>query len=96
LKKKRYVLVRTYSAGVHAGYFHSRNGQEVTLTNTRRIWYWDGAASLSQIAVSGVSKPQNCKFSVVVSKNELLQAIEVMDCTEEARKNIESVSSWKA
>lgn len=43
----KYVICRTYSAGVFAGYLESRNGQEVVMRNARRLWYWDGAASLS-------------------------------------------------
>ena len=46
-KKLKYVIVRTYSAGVFAGELESKNGQEVVLRNARRIWYWSGAASLS-------------------------------------------------
>ena len=52
----KHCIVRTQSAGVFAGTLQSREGQEVTLTDARRLWYWDGAASLSQLAVSGVSK----------------------------------------
>jgi hypothetical protein len=92
---KKYVIVRTYSAGVFAGFLESRNGQEVVLRNARRIWYWDGAASLSQLAVDGTSKPSNCKFPCVVDKVELLQAIEILDCTKKAQKSIESVAIWK-
>jgi len=43
----KYVICRTYSAGVFAGYLKNREGQEVTLLNARRLWYWDGGASLS-------------------------------------------------
>ena len=50
-KVGKYVIVRTYSAGVFSGNLKSRNGQEVVLTNARRLWYWAGAASLSQLAV---------------------------------------------
>ena len=71
----KYCIVRTYSAGVFAGYVESRNGQEVIIRNSRRIWYWDGAASLSQLANEGVKKPENCKFSQIVDRTELLQAI---------------------
>lgn len=93
--KKRYVIVRTYSAGVFAGWLKSRKGQEVILTNARRLWYWDGAASLSQLAMQGVSAPQNCKFPCEVSQVELTQAIEILDVTEKARKNIASVPIWQ-
>jgi hypothetical protein len=93
--KSRYVIVRTYSAGVFAGYLFSRNGQEVVLKNARRLWYWDGAASLSQLAMEGVSKPLNCKFPREVDRVELLQAIEILDCTDTARESIASVPLWK-
>ena len=93
--KTRHVIVRTYSAGVFAGEFVSRNGQEVVLKNARRLWYWDGAASLSQLAVEGTSKPGNCKFPVAVNRVELLQTIEILDVTEAARKSIESVPVWR-
>jgi len=90
-----YVIIRTYSAGVHAGYLKERNGKEVTLKNSRRIWYWDGAASLSQMAVDGVSKPENCKFAVVLPEIILTEAIEIIPCTEKAKTCIEGVKEWK-
>lgn len=90
-----HVIVRTYSAGVFAGYLQSRNGQEVVLRNARRIYYWDGAATLSQLATDGTSKPSKCKFPCAVDKVELLQAIEIIPTTEKARKSIESVAVWK-
>jgi len=95
MKKNKYVIVRTYSAGVFAGELESRKGQEVVLTNARRIWYWDGAASLSQLAMEGTKKPENCKFPVAVNRVELLQVIEILDVTEAAKKSIESVPIWQ-
>lgn len=95
MKKRKYVIVRTYSAGVFAGELESRKGQEVVLRNARRIWYWDGAASLSQLAVDGTSKPENCKFPCAVDRVELLQAIEILDVTPKARSSIEGVQVWK-
>src|SRR5512135_1723139 len=72
----KYCIVRTYSAGVFAGYLESRTGQEVVLRNARRLWYWEGAASLSQMAEEGKSKHNSCKFPQEVDRIELLQAIE--------------------
>lgn len=92
----KYVIVRTYSAGVFAGFLESRNGQEVVLRDARRIWYWDGAASLSELAIHGTKKPENCKFPCAVDRVELLQAIEILDCTEKAKKSIDLVDEWKA
>lgn len=93
-KKKRYVIVRTYSAGVFAGYLKSRKGQEVIMTDARRIWYWSGAASLSQLATDGTSNPKECKFPTPVKQVELLQAVEILDVTPKAKKSIESVPVW--
>ena len=95
MKKSKYVLVRTYSAGVFAGTLVSRKGQEVVLKDARRIWYWKGAASLSQLAMDGTSDPDGCKFPTPVKRVELLQAIEILDVTPKARKSIESVKVWK-
>ena len=94
--KSCYVIVRTYSAGVFAGNLQKRNGKEVVLTNARRLWYWAGAASLSQLAVNGTSKPSQCKFPVPVSRIELTEAIEIIDVSPEARASIEAVPVWRA
>lgn len=92
----RYVIARTYSAGVFAGELVSRKGQEVKLKNARRLWYWKGAASLSQLAVDGVSAPNECKFPIAVPKVELLNVIEILDVSPKAKKSIQSVPVWQA
>ena len=94
-KTKKYVIVRTYSAGVFAGYLESRKGKEVRLTKARRLWYWNGAASLSQLAVDGVKCPLECRFPCPVDVT-LLEAIEILDVTPVAKKVIEGVPEWKA
>lgn len=90
-----YVIVRTYSAGVFAGTLQKRRGTEVVLTNARRIWEWDGAASLSQLAEEGSSKPQNCKFPCEVKNVLLLGVIEILKVSRSAEENIKSVPIWK-
>lgn len=93
--KKPYVIVRTYSAGVFAGNMESRKGKEVVLKNARRIWYWDGAASLSQLAQEGTAKPDKCKFPCAVDQITLMEAIEILSVTPKAKKSIEGVPVWK-
>ncbi len=90
-----YVIVRTYSAGVFAGNLVSRNGKEAVLADARRIWYWEGAASLSQLAVEGTSKPSGCKFPVAVPVVELTEVIEVLHTTPAAEQSIKAVPIWK-
>lgn len=91
----KYCVVRTYSAGVFAGYLKERNGKEATLLKARRLWYWDGAASLSELAMHGVSKPENCKFPCAVEEIEVTEVIEVIPATVKARESIEGVPEWK-
>jgi uncharacterized protein DUF6948 len=91
-----YVLVRTYSAGAFVGYFHSYGkDKEVTLLDARRLWYWEGAASLSQLAMEGVKNPEKCKFPCEVSKIKLMEAIEIISVTEAAKKSIKEVPIWE-
>jgi len=92
----KYFIVRTYSAGVFAGEIESRKGQEVVMRNVRRLWKWDGACSLSQLAMEGVKKPENCSFSVPVTKETLINAIEIIDVTPEAKMSIQGVKEWKS
>ena len=91
-----YQIVRTYSAGVFAGYVEKRKGKEVAMRNVRRIWYWDGAASLSQLAMEGTCKPEKCKFAVPVDRILVTEAIEILDCTVKAQESIEGVTKWVA
>jgi hypothetical protein len=90
----KYCVVRTYSAGVFAGYVKSRVGGEGVVLQARRLFYWDGAASLSQLSQEGVTKPQNCKFPMAVPEVELTNIIEIIECTEKARLNIANVPIW--
>lgn len=90
-----YVICRTYSAGVFAGYLAKREGREVTMKDARRIWYWAGAASLSQMAIDGTSQPDNCKFPAPVPEVLLLEAIEIIPVTAKAEASIKAVPVWK-
>ena len=67
LEGKEYCIVRTYSAGVFAG-FIDRNSvvnRCGTVFDARRLWRWSGAASLSQLSVDGTSNPSDCKFYLI-------------------------------
>lgn len=94
-KSKQYVIIRTEKAGVFAGHLKSRKGQEVVLDNCRRIWYWSGAASLSQLALDGTADPGNCKFPAPVNGHLIYGMIEIIPVTQKAQKSIESVPIWK-
>ena len=94
----KYVIVLTYSMGVFAGELseEDKTNETIVLKNARRIWYWSGASSLSELAVEGTSDPENCKFPCEVSSVELISknGFEILDVTEKARKSIKKVKVW--
>jgi hypothetical protein len=96
MKSKQYSIIRTYSAGVFAGYIKSRKGKEAVIANARRLWYWSGAASLSELSLKGVKNPEQCKFPAEVSEVILTEVIEILPCTKEAEKSIKAVPVWEA
>ena len=93
MNKKPYVVVRTYSAGVHFGELSDRTGKEVTLTNARRLWRWFGANTLHEVATNGVAN--NSKVSDPVPQITLTEAIEVITCSAEGEAKLR-VAPWSA
>lgn len=89
------VIIRGDRSGVEYGTLVAYKGREVTLHNACRIWFWDGAATLSQLAKDGTKNPENCKFTVYVDSITILDAVEIIPCTDKAIKSIEGVKEWK-
>lgn len=92
----RFVLVRTEKAGVFFGTLLTPEGTDVVLAGARRVWRWTGAASLSQMAMEGVSRPAECRFPCPVLRVHLFGVIEILDVTPRARKVLEAVPVWSA
>lgn len=93
--KPAMYIVRSYKAGVFYGEIESREGKEVAMRNVRCLWYWDGAASLLQLAAEGVKRPNECKFTMAVDSLLLTDVCEIIPCTDAAIENINAVAVWK-
>ena len=89
-----YVVVRSADSGCHIGYLKDEDGNNLTLVNARRIWYWSGAATLSELAMRGVSNPDGCKFPPEVAEIVVYNCCEKIAATEEARLSVEQVKPW--
>ena len=92
---KMFCIIRSAYAGVFAGYLSKKNGKEVELLDAIRIWSWSGAATLSQMAMEGVKRPDECKFAMPVAKITVLDVIEIIEMTNAAKESIEGVQPWK-
>lgn len=86
-----FVLVRTHSAGVHAGVLLESSGTAVLLKDARRLWRWKGANTLHEVSQDGVG--QGSRISKPVPLILLTQAIEVIPCSDKGRRSLEE-SRW--
>ena len=94
-KNNQMYVVRCAQAGVFFGQIKERNGDEVTMDNVRKLWYWDGACAVEQLAVDGTKKPGDCKFTVMVSEMVLTGVIQILSCTDKAAESLAAVREWK-
>ena len=93
-KNAPFVVVRTYSAGVHVGTLVSRKGREVVLANARRVWRWRGANTLHELAQRGASEEWT-RISEPTSEIVLTEAVEILTASTAATANL-SRSRWAA
>lgn len=93
--ENKYYIVRTNKAGVFFGKIKERNENEVTMTDVRKIWHWEGACAVEQLAVDGTKKPQNCNFTVVVPEMIVAEPIQIIPCTDKAVKSLSGVEIWQ-
>jgi hypothetical protein len=84
----KFVIVRTNSAGVHAGVLSKKDGDEIILTNARRLWQFfaKGGISLSEVAVNGIVPEKSRICSPVPSI--WIQAIEIIPASAAAEESI--------
>jgi hypothetical protein len=94
-KSNPYVIVRSHTAGVHAGFLQSRTKDSLVLTQSRRLWRWQGG-SLSEVAVYGPASGEN-KFGAPVPKTEIIspQGFEIAHTTVKAKDAIRAVEEWR-
>ena len=90
-----YYIVRGDRSGVFFGKIAERNGSEVRMQKVRKLWYWDGACAVEQLALDGVKKQDNCMFTVTVEEMTITDAIQIIPCTDAAQKSISGVAEWK-
>ena len=93
---KTNVMVRSTNAGVFYGKLVSRDGDVVTLKKARRVWYWKGAATLSELATEGTSAPHECKFPAPTEGEHMILGVtEILPVTDRALEALDAVPVWK-
>ena len=82
------VIIRTYSAGVWFGRLKEKEGEEVILTDARRMWRWwaNESISLSGVALYGINQE---KSRIAGAINSVwVQAIEIIPISGKAAESI--------
>ena len=82
------VIIRTNSAGVWFGRLKQKSGDEVILTEARRMWRWwaKESISLSGVALYGIKQMESRIAGAVDSV--WLQAIEIIPISGKAAESI--------
>ena len=88
-------IIRTYASGVHFGEVISVSSNDgrsrCEFKNARRIYYWKGAFTLSEMAAKGFDA-KNSKICTTVEKHFIEDVIEFIPCSDESIKIIEAGS----
>ena len=94
---ENYVIVRSDKAGVFFGKLIKKDGNEVTLDNCRKLFYWKNACAVEQLALNGVLEKtkDECKFTVFVDGVTVNNYIQIIPCSEESIISIKSVKVKK-
>lgn len=89
-------MVRSTNAGVFYGKLVARDGDVVTLKRARRVWYWAGAATLSELATEGTSNPSGCKFPAPTEGEHMIFGVtEILPVTDRALESLDAVPVWR-
>lgn len=95
MQDNKFYIVRADRAGVFFGQIKEQSHDMVVMTNVRKLWYWNGACAVEEIAVNGIQRPGDCKFTVVIDEMTIADPIQIIPCTEKAAKNLAEVAVWK-
>lgn len=95
LKNEQYYIVRANRAGVFFGKIKEKTDKSVTMTEVRKLFYWNGACAVEEIALHGVKRPSDCKFTVTIEEMEIADPIQIIPCTKDAVKSIKDVIVWQ-
>lgn len=98
IKGLTYCIVRTYSAGVWAGWVDLKvYGGNMIVKDARRLWRWWSEFTLSALATTGIKdgKESENKYAMPVSEVYLTNVIELIPCTELAKNQIVEQPNYK-
>jgi hypothetical protein len=91
------VIIRSRASGVHFGTLSAWSGDEVYLTDSRRLWRWSTGGtgiSLSEVAIAGIDQ-SNSKITMTLPELVIMGVCEVIPAHGMAIATIEGAETFK-
>lgn len=88
------IIARIDRAGVFYGTLDYIDSEIIRLKDTRRIYFWNGAMSVTDMAAKGIT---GGKVTIPVTSVEFMtdKVVELNECSNEAVKSIEAIEAWR-
>ena len=92
----KYCIARCRNAGVHAGIVESMDNNILVLKDSRRMWYWKSAFTLSECATKGIESDSKIACVVDIVIIPVCDIGEIIPCSENAEKTIKGAREHHA
>ena len=93
IDSETFYIVRADRAGVFFGKISEKTANSVTMTDVRKIHYWQGACAVEEISQSGVA--DSSRLTVIIPEMEIANPIQILPCTGAATNNLKGKVEWK-
>lgn len=90
----KYCIVRSNLAGVFFGKLEAKEGEELTLSNARKFYYFSGANTVEDLANQGALNKENCKLTAPVNIIVISKFEQLLPCTKDSINQINSTPIW--
>lgn len=90
------IIARIDRAGVFHGTLLAKDEETTTMTDVRRIYYWQGPLSVTDMSVTGVKAGSKVTLPARCVEFETAKVVELIECTAKASESIENIEPWKA
>lgn len=90
------IIARIERAGVFHGILDYKDAEITRMKDVRRIYYWKGALSVTDMAVNGILNDSQVTIPASVVEFETPQVVELIECSNISSEIIENIKPWKA
>ncbi len=90
----KHVIVRSNLAGVFFGILTNKEGEELTLSNARKFYYFSGANTVEDLANQGALNKNECKLTVEIEEIVISKFEQILPCSKKAISQIKTIPIW--